>query len=94
MDDRQRREAIQLYDRFTHGGMERRRFMSEMARIAGSAAAATALIGSISASPAAAAIVAEGDRRIRSSTMRLLAIPIRPMSPNRARPRRGARRCW
>jgi len=72
MDDRQRREAILLYDRFTHHGMERRRFMAEMTRIAGSAAAATALIRSISASPAAAAIVAEGDRRIRTSTVRLL----------------------
>jgi len=72
MDDSQRREAILLYDRFTHQGMERRRFMAEMTRIAGSAAAATALIGSISASPAAAAIVPEGDRRIRTSTVRLL----------------------
>ena len=72
MNDSQRREAILLYDRFTHGAMERRRFMSEMTRIAGSAVAASALIGSISASPAAAAIVAEGDRRLKISTMRLI----------------------
>ncbi|HXG99757.1 MAG TPA: dienelactone hydrolase family protein [Sphingomicrobium sp.] len=86
MDDGKRQQAILLYDRFTHeerpnpdcsGGaidrpLERRRFMAEMTRIAGSAAAATALIGSISASPAAAAIVAETDRRLRTSTVRLL----------------------
>jgi len=72
MNDSQRREAILLYDRFTHGAMERRRFMAEMTRIAGSAVAASALIGSISAAPAAAAIVAEDDRRLKISTMRLL----------------------
>ena len=59
MDETKRQQAILLFDRFTHEGMERRRFMAEMTRIAGSAAAATALIGSISASPAAAAIVPE-----------------------------------
>ena len=72
MNDSQRREAILLYDRFTHGAMERRQFMAEMTRVAGSAVAASALIGSISAAPAAAAIVAEDDRRLKISTMRLL----------------------
>lgn len=72
MDETQRQQAIELYDRFTHEGLERRAFMTEMSRIAGGAAAATALIGSIAASPAAAAIVAESDRRLRTSTMRLL----------------------
>jgi len=72
MDETRRCQAILLYDRFTHEGMERRQFMTEMTRIAGSAAAATALIGSISASPAAAAVVPEDDRRLRISTMRLV----------------------
>ena len=67
-----RRQAIELYDRFTHEGMERRDFMAAMSRIAGGAAAATALIGSIAASPAAAAIVPERDRRLRTSTINLL----------------------
>ena len=36
--EEKRAAAIALYDRFTHEGMDRRTFMSEMTRIAGSAA--------------------------------------------------------
>ena len=43
----QRRQAIDLYDRFTHDGMDRRVFMQQMTLLAGSAAAATALIATI-----------------------------------------------
>ena len=46
MDETLRQRAIELYDRFTHEGMERRQFMTEMTRIAGGAAAANLLIGS------------------------------------------------
>ena len=67
-----RRQAIALYDRFTHEGMDRRVFMARMVALAGSVAAAEALVGAISASPAAAAIVSEDDRRIRASTTGLL----------------------
>lgn len=63
-----RRRAIALYDRFTHEGMERRLFMSRMVALAGSAAAAEALIGAIAASPAAAAVVAENDPRLATAT--------------------------
>ena len=70
MDDRIRREAIALYDRFTHEKMERRDFFAAMTRIAGGAAAANVLIGSIAASPAAAAIVAADDRRLTIRTMK------------------------
>ena len=69
-----RAEAIALYDRFTHDGMDRRLFMHRMVALAGSVAAAEALIGAISASPAAAAIVPENDRRIRTSTGTLLGM--------------------
>lgn len=62
--DSNRREAIALYDRFTHGGMERRAFMAEMVKIAGSLAAAELLLAGIAASPAAATIVPEGDKRL------------------------------
>ena len=63
--DRSRREAaIALYDRFTHEGMDRRAFMAELARIAGSAAAANALLLGIAASPVAAAITEETDPRL------------------------------
>ena len=57
-------QAIAPYDRFTHEGMPRREFMARMVALAGSAAAAEALIGSIAASPAAAAIVPEDDQRL------------------------------
>ena len=70
-DDDLRAKAIALYDRFTHEGMDRRLFMSRMVALAGSVAAAEALIGAISASPAAAAIVPANDRRLttRSQTL-------------------------
>jgi len=59
-----RSEAIAIYDRFTHEGMDRRLFMRRMVVLAGSVAAAEALIGSISASPAAAALTNPADPRL------------------------------
>jgi carboxymethylenebutenolidase len=64
-----RAQAIALYDRFTHEGMDRRLFMGRMVALAGSVAAAEALVGAISASPAAAAIVPEDDRRLKTATV-------------------------
>ena len=69
MNDKLRTEAIALYDRFTHEGMDRRLFMGRMVALAGSVAAAEALIGAISASPAAAAVVPENDKRLTTRTM-------------------------
>jgi carboxymethylenebutenolidase len=67
-----RSQAIALYDRFTHEGMDRRVFMARMVALAGSAAAAEALIDSIAASPAAAAaIVPADDARLTTSTQQL-----------------------
>ena len=68
MDRSTRQRAIDLYDRFTHEGMERRTFMAQMVKLAASVAAAELLIAGIAASPAAAAIVAENDRRLTSRT--------------------------
>ena len=62
-------QAIELYDRFTHEGMDRRDFFARMTLIAGSAAAATSLIASIAASPAAAAIIPADDPRLTTRTM-------------------------
>ena len=64
MNEDIRQEAIALYDRYTHEGMERRSFMARMATLAGGAAAAEALIAAIAASPAAAAIVPADDKRL------------------------------
>jgi carboxymethylenebutenolidase len=72
MDDKLKRAAIELYDRFTHEGLDRRVFMSRMVALAGSAAAAEALIGAIAASPAAAAIVPADDRRLTTRTQDLV----------------------
>jgi len=72
MDDTTRQRAILLYDRFTHEGMERRAFMAEMVKLAGSVAAAELLIAGIAASPAAAAIVPANDRRLITRTQTLV----------------------
>jgi len=69
-----RRQAIALYDRFTHESMDRRLFVGRMAALAGSVAAAEALIGTIAASPAAAAIVPENDPRILTSNSTVLGM--------------------
>jgi carboxymethylenebutenolidase len=64
-----RAAAIALYDRFTHEGLDRRAFMAELTRLAGSAAAASVLLASIAADPAAAALIAPEDPRIRARRM-------------------------
>ena len=65
-----RAAAIALYDRYTHQGLDRRAFMAELTRIAGSTAAASALLAGIAADPAAAAVVPEDHPRITGRRMR------------------------
>jgi carboxymethylenebutenolidase len=72
MDDTTRQRAILLYDRFTHEGSDRRAFMAEMVKLAGSVAAAELLIAGIAASPAAAAVVPEDDKRLTTRTQALV----------------------
>lgn len=72
MDQKLRQAAILLYDRFTHEGLDRRIFMARMVALAGSVAAAEALIGAIAASPAAAAIVPADDQRLTIRTQDLV----------------------
>jgi carboxymethylenebutenolidase len=71
MDEALKQKAISLYDRFTHEGLDRRIFMKRMVALAGSAAAAEALVGAIAASPAAAAIVPADDKRLTTRTQDL-----------------------
>ena len=66
-------QAIELYDRFTHEGMDRRDFFARMTVIAGSAAAATSLIAAIAASPAAATIIPATDKRLVTRKGELVA---------------------
>jgi carboxymethylenebutenolidase len=85
-----RAAAIALYDRYTHDGMDRRAFMAELTRIAGSGAAASVLIAGISADPAAAAVVAADDARVRGRRMRWPLGGGRTMAGYQAEPVRAA----
>jgi carboxymethylenebutenolidase len=55
---------IDLYDRFTHGGMTRRAFLDRLGELAGSTAAAAALLPLLQNDYAQAAIIAENDARL------------------------------
>ena len=55
---------VDLYDDFTHGGMNRREFLDRLGTLAGSAAAATALLPLLQNNYAQAAIVADNDARL------------------------------
>lgn len=57
---------INLYDRFTHGGMSRRDFLEQLSKLAGSTAAATALLPLLQNDYAKAAIVPADDARLVS----------------------------
>ena len=64
IDPSLRDEAVRLYDAFTHDHRDRRTLLRQMTLLAGSVAAAEALIGGIAASPVAAAMIAPDDPRI------------------------------
>ena len=71
MTDDVRQAALSLYDRFTHGGMERRDFMARMVALTGSVAAANLLIGSIAAKADARPLVDPKDRRLTTRVLQL-----------------------
>jgi carboxymethylenebutenolidase len=60
---------INLYDRFTHGGMSRRDFLDRLAEMAGSAAAAAALLPLLQNDYAQAAIIAADDARLATERL-------------------------
>jgi carboxymethylenebutenolidase len=60
---------IDLYDDFTHGGMSRRSFLDKLAALAGSTAAATALLPILQNNYAHAQTVPENDARITTETV-------------------------
>jgi carboxymethylenebutenolidase len=82
-----RAAAIALYDRFTHEGLDRRAFMAELTRLAGGAAAASALLASIAADPAAAALMEAQDPRLRARRMSWPVGSGRTMKGYQAEPR-------
>jgi carboxymethylenebutenolidase len=57
---------INLYDSFTHGGMNRRDFLDRLATLAGSASAAVAMLPLLQNNYAQAAIIAPDDARLAS----------------------------
>jgi carboxymethylenebutenolidase len=61
--------VINLYDRFTHGGINRREFLDRLAELTGSAAAAAAVLPLLQNDPANAAIVAADDPRLATDTV-------------------------
>lgn len=88
------RDAINLYDTYTHGTMPRREFLARLARIAGSAAAAAALLPLLENRYANAAIIAPDDPSIMAGRERFDG-PAGPVNayvvwPAKARARRGA----
>jgi carboxymethylenebutenolidase len=70
MTDKIPQDAIDLYDAFTHGAIDRRNFMRRLSRIAGGAAAATAMLPFLANDYARAALTAEDDDRLVISTAR------------------------
>ena len=65
---------IDLYDRYTHGGMTRRAFLDRLAKLAGGTAAATALLPLLQNNYAAAQVVSETDPRITTQTISIAGI--------------------
>lgn len=66
MNDKINQKIIDLYDNFTHGGMNRRQFLDRLSEIAGSTAAAVALLPLLQNNYAQAAVIAPGDARLLS----------------------------
>jgi carboxymethylenebutenolidase len=59
-------DIINLFDRFTHGGMDRRTFMQRLTAMAGGSAAATALLSVLENNYARAEMVAADDSRLKA----------------------------
>ncbi|RDI59887.1 dienelactone hydrolase family protein [Microvirga subterranea] len=62
---------IDLYDTYTHGGMNRRSFLDRLAALVGSAAGATALLPILQNNYAHAQTVPENDQRITAETVEI-----------------------
>jgi carboxymethylenebutenolidase len=64
-----KQEIIDLYDEFTHRGLDRRVFMSRLAELAGGTAAAATALALLRADPARAALVATDDPRVTTENV-------------------------
>ncbi len=92
--DNLKAQAIKLYDDFTHRHLDRRRFFTDLTRLAGSAAAAQALALAIATDPAAAALIEPEDKRVKASWIvvpgaggnKLKGYFVEPAGPAKRRP--------
>lgn len=82
---------IDLYDNFTHGGMDRRAFLDRLTRLAGGAAAANAALALLQSNYALAQIVPESDPRLAIGDLKY-AGPNGPMGGYLVRLKGGAKR--
>src|SRR5688572_9994548 len=82
------RPAINLYDEYTHGTMPRRVFLARLARLAGSAAAASLLLPLLENRYAVAATVAVDDPALEAGRERFDA-PGGAVDAHVARPKAG-----
>lgn len=70
MTEKVPQDAIDLYDAFTHGALDRRAFFERLARVAGGAAAASALLPLLMNDYARAETVAADDPRLETGPVR------------------------
>lgn len=80
-----KQEIIDLYDEFTHRGLDRRVFMERLAALAGGTAAASAALAALQPDMAKAAIVAPDDSRV-SGRMVTIDTLLGKIKAYRARP--------
>ena len=62
-------DMVRIYDDYTHLTLDRRDFMGKLTKLAGSSAAAAAIVPMLEASKARAAIVPEDDARLSSESI-------------------------
>lgn len=91
MSDDLTRKAIALYDRFTHESLDRRAFMAELTRLAGSVAAANALLLSVAACSTAPPVTPLGASGLVTSDVAWETAPGRQMTGYSAAPARWRR---
>ena len=73
---------IALFDRYTHGEMDRRRFLEKLTLLAGSTAAALALLPTLENNYAKADLLPEGDPRIRTETVTIAGYNVYLATPS------------
>ncbi|MDY0873404.1 dienelactone hydrolase family protein [Dongia rigui] len=78
---RPNQRVIDLFDRFTHGGMDRRQFLEKLTVLAGSSAAAMALLPVLENNYAKADLLPEGDPRIKTETIDVKGTKVYLASP-------------